>query len=96
MAFTPTYIRVASLGSLKLTIAETNGATATASDSWASAIPDIVAILPYWNTSAALTTPTSITASWTASSGTIWIVKEAVNTATAFNILVLSGMGQRV
>ena len=96
MAFTPTYVRPTSVGSLKLTIAEVNGATATASDSWASGITDIVAVLPYWNTSAALTTPTSITASWTASSGTIWVVKEAINTATGFNILVFSGLGNRV
>ena len=95
MAFTPSFIRQSSVGSLKLTIAEVNGAVAVASDSWASNITDIVAVFPYWNSGVAVTTPTSITASWTASSGTVWVVKEAINTATAFNIVVWSGMGQR-
>lgn len=91
MAFTPSNLSIATLGSLKLTIAQSdNGASGT--DYWTSGITDIQAIVPCYITAApTVTSETSFVVSWTPSSGAIHIIRDAGLSNTAFQLLVLSG-----
>ncbi len=94
MAFTPSNLAIANVGSLKLTIATQVSNTASGTDLWSSGIQDIQAIIPYYtgDISATGETSTVFAVSFTASSGVIHIIRDASNTGTPFTLLVMSGL----
>ena len=89
MAFTPSNLSIAQLGSLKITIADINANVVSASDLWTSGIPDIHAVIPIMTTFSASSSPLSI--SYTGTTGTIHIVRILSETTVAIKLLVLSG-----
>ena len=95
MAFTPSYIRVASVGSLKLTIGECNANLVSATDYWASAITDIVSVWTQDSTTGNLISSPGASVSFTASTGTIHFIRSVANTGSGLTIYILSGLAQR-
>src|SRR4030042_296566 len=93
MAFTPSNLAIASLGSTKLTIATcSNGVSAT--DLWTSGIPDIQGVIPVYLTTmpdVSVGTNTYMAISWTQSTGTIHIMRPLAVSATAMTWYVRSG-----
>ena len=86
MAFSATNLSIMNMGSGKLTIADISDGAYSASDSWASGIPDIQAIIPM--SRATCLTPSELNVSFTQSSGTIHIYS---NSTTAISLLIISG-----
>lgn len=93
MAFTPSNLAIANLGSLKLTIATcTNGVSGT--DLWTSGIPDIQGVIPVYSASlpdVAVQTNPGIAISWTQSTGTIHIMRALENSTSSLTLYVFSG-----
>lgn len=90
MSFTPSNLAITQLGACKLTIATQNANTASGTDLWTSGIQDIQAVIPIM-TSAPTATITTFAVSFTGSTGTIHILRDAGQSNTAFTLLVLSG-----
>lgn len=91
MAFTPSNLYLASLGSLKLNIAKVNASVTSGTNNWNSGITDIVAV----STQLRATTDSSgtgLAVSYTASNGTIWVVVPVTESASAFTLFVYSGL----
>lgn len=93
MSFTPSNLAIASFGTMKLTIATQVSNTASGTDLWTSGIPDIQAVIPIYTADVSATgySSTPFAVSFTQSSGTVHIIRDASNTGTAFTLLVLSG-----
>lgn len=94
MAFTPSNLAVTQLGALKLTIATCDVNTTSGTDIWSSGITDIQSIIPVYQVSNHTTVGHSNTifaVSWTASSGTVHLIRGLGASSTAFQLLVLSG-----
>lgn len=98
MAFTPSNLALAQLGSLKLTIATCNSGTVSGTDYWTSGIPDIIGVLPVLGAGSAgsitdLATQTSSTyaITWTGSTGTIHLMSHLSNSGSGLTLFVLSG-----
>jgi len=94
MAFTPSNLSIAQLGTLKLTIANCNVDTVSATDIWTSGIPDIQGVIPVYTrsaTDAAMLTATYLAISYTQSSGTIHIMRPLEVSSSALTLYVLSG-----
>ena len=93
MAFTPSNLSIATMGSMKLILATQNASTASGTDLWTSGIPDIQAIIPVYTASVSSTGYSSspFAVSFTQSSGTVHIIRDASNSGTAFNLLILAG-----
>lgn len=94
MAFTPSNLQEANLGSCKLTIATCNANTVSGTDLWTSGIPDIQGVIPVYlgsQPTLALNTTVPLSISWTQSSGTIHIVRALDASSTALMLYVFSG-----
>ena len=92
MAFTPSNIYLANVGSLNLTIAKINTTVTSGTNNWNSGITDIVAIgsqveAPWLGQSSA-----NIAVSYTASSGTVWLVNNTNNSGSPLTLFVYSGL----
>lgn len=93
MAFTPSNLSVASMGSCKLIIATQDASTASGTDLWTSGIPDIQAITPVYTTSLSTGFPTDVSfaVSFTQSTGTIHIIRNNGMSASGFQLQILAG-----
>lgn len=89
-AITPSTVQLASLGSLKGTIAKFVTTTVDNGDYWSSGITDIVAILGTQIGNGSTGTTTGLATSYTASNGTIFIYPASENATVT--LLVLSGL----
>ena len=92
MAFTPSNLYITNMGSVQCTIAKVNASITSGTNNWASGITDIVAIQcqsqePYVSGSAS-----ALTASYTASNGTIWLTNPLHASGTPFTFFVYSGL----
>lgn len=94
MAFTPSNLAIANMGSMKLTIATCNSGTVSGTDLWASGIPDIQGVIPVYlgsQSTLAVNTSVPLSISWTQSSGTIHLVRSLPCSSTALMLYVFSG-----
>lgn len=93
MSFTPSNLSVASLGSMKLIIADQSASTASGTDYWTSGIPDIISVTPIYTTSLSTGFPTDVSfaVSFTQSTGTIHIIRNNGMSASSFQLLILAG-----
>jgi len=94
MAFTPSNLSIANMGSLKLTIAKCDANTVSGTDLWTSGIPDIQGVVPVYfgsQTTLSLNTSVPLSISWTQSTGTIHIVRALDCSSTALMLYVYSG-----
>lgn len=90
-AFTPSNLYVASIGSLKLTLAKVDASVTSGTNYWASAIPDIVSVHGQYERISTDDTATGLALSWTASSGTIHTFVHLSQSATPYTLYVYSG-----
>lgn len=94
MAFTPSNLSIASLGSCKLTIATCNADLVSGTDLWVSGIPDIQGVIPVYTGSQSnisIGTDVAMGISWTQSTGTIHITRSLECSGTAMVLYVFSG-----
>lgn len=91
MAFTPSNLAIASLGSCQLTIARVNASITSGTNNWASGIPDIQTVWGQYRGATTDVSDTSLAVSFTGSSGTIWTIVPLSQSGTSFDLLVLSG-----
>ena len=90
-SFTPSNLYVASIGSLKLTLAKVDASITSGTNYWASAIPDVVSIHGQYERLSTDLTYTSLAVSWTASSGTIHTMIPLSQSGTPYTLFVYSG-----
>jgi hypothetical protein len=93
MAFTPSNLTLASMGSLKLIIARVNASITSGTNEWLSGIPDILTVSGQYLGATTDASGTSLSISFTGSNGTIWTVVPLSQSATAFDLTVISGFG---
>jgi hypothetical protein len=86
---TPSNLSTQSMGSMKAYIAKFPGTNTDAGDYWLSTITDIQAIFACQGGAPSSNTTTGASASFTASSGTIWLYTATSN--SPLTILVLAG-----
>lgn len=91
MSFTPSNLSIATLGSLKLTIARVNASITSGTNNWTSGIPDIQTVTGQYRGATTDVSATSLAVSFTGSDGTIWTVIPISQSGTSFDLLVLSG-----
>lgn len=91
MAFTPSNLSLASLGSCQLTIARVNASITSGTNEWASGIPDILTVTGQYRGLSTDLTYTSLAISFTGSNGTIWTQIPLSQSGTSFDLLVISG-----
>jgi hypothetical protein len=96
MAFTPTNLKLVSMGSVNCTIAVTNADVVSETDLWTSNIPDIITVWGQDTSTGNVISSASCSLSWTASSGTIHIRRDVSNTGSALTLFILSGLAQNV
>lgn len=89
-AVTPSTTLQVSMGSLKGTIARFVTTSVDSGDSWASAIPDVIAVFGTQIGSGSTATTTGFSSSFTASNGTIYMYPASEDATVT--LLVLSGM----
>ena len=90
MAFTPSNLSIASLGSCRLIIARVNGSITSGTNEWVSGIPDLLTVSSQYR-DATTNSDTSLSISFTGSSGTIWTVVPLSQSGTSFDLTVISG-----
>lgn len=91
MAFTPSNLTIASLGSCKLTIARVNGSITSGTNEWVSGIPDLLTVYGQYRDATTDATGTSLALSFTGSSGTIWTIVPLSQSGTSFDLNIISG-----
>jgi hypothetical protein len=94
MAFTPSNLSIANMGSLKLTIAQCNANTVSGTDLWTSGITDIQGVIPVYlgsQPTLAINTSVPLSISWTQSTGTIHIIRALDCSSTGLMLYVFSG-----
>jgi hypothetical protein len=94
MAFTPSNLQIANLGSMKLTIATCNIDTVSGTDIWTSGITDVQGVIPVLSQTLpdiASESGSTIAISWTQSTGTIHIMRSTPVSQSALVLYVLSG-----
>ena len=88
---TPSNLYIESMGSVKAYIAKFPGTNTDAGDYWASTITNIVAVFATASGAPSSNTTTGASASFTATSGTIWLYTGTSN--SPLTLLVLTGYG---
>lgn len=91
-SFTPSNLSIANVGSLKLTIARVEASVTSGTNYWASGIQDIQTVLGSWREVSPDITGTNLAISFTGSTGTIHTIIPLGNSATAYEMLVFSGL----
>lgn len=90
--FTPSSLTFQSLGSMNLTIGSVNANVISGTDQWVSGITDIRSvILQPWTGASLPTSSSGFSVSWTASTGTIWTIKDRTFSGSGLIMWVLSG-----
>jgi len=90
-SFTPSNLSIASIGSLKLTIARVNASITSGTNYWASGIHDVQTVIGQYLGATTDVSATSLAISFTASNGTIHTVVPLSQSGTAYDLLVISG-----
>lgn len=91
MAFTPSNLSIATLGSMKLTIARVDASITSGTNNWASGIPDIQTITGTYRGATTDASSTDMAISFTGSNGTIWVTVPISQSGTSFDLQVYSG-----
>ena len=90
--FTPSALTVQSMGSMKLTIGHLNEDIISGSDYWTTGITDIRSVMCQpWGGSPIVASTTGHSVSWTASSGTLWHMKDRTMSDSGYIFWILSG-----
>ena len=92
MAFTPSNVYLANVGSLNLTIAKINGSVTSGTNNWNSGITDIVDISSQVEAPFLTLSTTNIAVSYTATNGTIWVTNNTNNSGSPLTLFVYSGL----
>jgi len=90
-SFTPSNLQINSMGSSKLTIATINGNILSGTDFWTSGITDIKSIVGSVYGSSDAMSNTAFSISWTATTGTIHIIKQVSSSTTGLTLWICSG-----
>lgn len=91
MAFTPSNLSIASLGSTQLTIARVDASITSGTNQWSSGMLDIISVWGQYRGATTDVSGTSLAISFTGSNGTIWTVVPLSQSGTSFDLYVLSG-----
>ena len=91
MAFTPSNLSIAQLGSLNLTIARVNASITSGTNNWNSGILDIASIDGQYLGATTDASATGLAISFTGTNGTVWVTIPLSQSGTAFDLLVYSG-----
>ena len=91
MAFTPSNLSIASLGSTQLTIARVDGSITSGTNNWNSGMLDILTAWGQFRHGSTAATDTSLFCSFTGSNGTVWVTIPTSESGTSFDLLILSG-----